>query len=158
MCDRACEVIASCSNRPTTGVVAYGMIKCDLHELRKGDRSRSVDASSDLAFRLGRLTMFTDVQWRSQLRALHGCHQNGPSLRRIHNEIRDIAACNVPCLTTSKLGTVQVVELCCCLAARLRLPSRSHPDPWMEFLNSRIAPQTLHLPLLVGPLGCSITQ
>ena len=35
-------------------------------------------------------------------------------------------------------------------------PSLSQPDIGMEFLNSPSAPQSRHLPMLVGPLGLSI--
>ena len=37
-------------------------------------------------------------------------------------------------------------------------PERSHPVTGMEFLNTPCAPQSMHLPLLVGPFGLSIIQ
>ncbi len=33
-----------------------------------------------------------------------------------------------------------------------------HVELYMEFLNSRISPHSLHVPALIGPFGLSMTQ
>ena len=43
-------------------------------------------------------------------------------------------------------------------AARRRPPSRSHPVPCTELLNSCDTPHILQVPMLVGPFGWSIIQ